>query len=335
MNHQLFSSIVSLFQRKRGRFFLLLLPFFFIACSNKKTFRLRGTFENLQQADVFIYSPDGGIDRVDTLHIIEGEFDWKTPLANEAIFYIIFPNFSEQVIFARPGDVVKIEGNGNQLRSLTIQGNPENDELTEFRLSHLEDHPDSLKKAMQAFIKEKPATRVASYMQRQITLSRAVLSRLKVGQKLPDIVLPPDSLGGPEPDDDYKLPSSDNKDTLFINSKQKNPKPVLLIFWASWKRNSVDDFPQIRNILRNNKQIQPVSISLDYDLSPYYYNLRRDSIHFDRRCYKQVWQTPIVQQLSIRDLPYYILVDKQRHVLALGTNWKKNIEPAIDQLPKE
>ena len=241
------------------------------------------------------------------------------PLYEEATFHLIFPNFSQQIVFARPGDVVKVKGDGNQLRKLSIKGSPDNDELTRFRLEHIDDSPDLLRSAMEAYIKEHEGTRVSLHLMRQLTQQRGSASRLSVGETLPTIVLPPDSL-------------QEKKDTLFIRSKQKDAKPVLLFFWATWKRSSLDDVHLMRKALRQHKEIQPVSISLDYNFGTYDYTLRWDSIDFDRRCYGLIWETPVVQQLAIRTLPFYILADANRRILAIGTDWKRDLQPAIDKL---
>lgn len=305
--------------RVLGAGFLFLLFLFLSACTDSHSFRLRGDFQNLRQADLFIYSTDGGLAYVDTIHIVEGQFDWQVPLDEEVTFYLIFPNFSQQTVFARPGDVIKIQGDGGQLRALSIKGSPDNDELTRFRLAHLGDRPDSLRQAIERYVKENEGSRVSLHLMRQLTQQRKDGSRLRVGEVLPAIVLPPDSLQA-------------SKDTLFIRPKQKDARPVLLFFWATWKRSSLDDFYLVRKALRQNKELQPVSISLDYNASTYAYSLRADSIDFDRRCYRLIWDTPIVQQLAVRDIPYYILADANRRVIALGSDWKHDLQPAVDSL---
>ena len=251
----------------------------------------------------------------------EGEFDWKTPLALPATFRLIFPNYSEQIIFAQPGETVKIKGDGGQLRAITVKGSPDNDELTAFRLAHLDDKPDSLFKAMEAYIATHEDSRVSTYLQRQLTQQRAHASRFKVGQTLPTIVLPPDSEGG---------------DTLFIRPKQKDANSVLFIFWAAWKQGSSDAFTEIREAARKNKDLQPISISLDSDSKLYRSKLLIDSIDYDRRCFFTIWNTPVVQQLAIRDIPYYILADSKRKILAIGSDWERDIKPAVEKLtPKK
>ena len=128
------------------------------------------------------------------------------------------------------------------------------------------------------------------------------------------------------------MATENTTDTIFIRPKQKDARPVLLIFWATWRRSTLDDFPDIRKALRTHTKLRPISISLDHQRSGYLYTVKADSINFDRRCYFRVWDTPVVQQLAISELPYYILADSARTVLAVGTNWKRDIAPKVDKL---
>jgi len=290
-------------------------------CRDKKQFRLRGSFEHLRQSEFYLYSTDGSLDRIDTLHVEGGKFDWTVPLEREATFYVIYPNLSEQVVFAAPGDVVTMKGDAEQLRATRVEGSRDNEALTRFRLDHAEDNPEQLKTAMQAFIVDNPDSRVSSYLQRQITLQRnSQHSRLQRSQQLSNITLPPDGLG--------------KTDTFRITAG----RPHLFIFWANWKRDSQDAFYYIRRALQKSKdnadslRLQPVSISLDTDPEKYAYTCRYDSITWTSRCYRLSWNTPIVTQLGIKDIPFYILTDHHLVIQALGSDWQHDLQPALDRL---
>ena len=276
-------------------------------------------------ADFYVYSTDGSLTDLDTIHVSEGSFEWEVKLENDAMLYLIYPNLNEQVIFARPGDHVHFKGDANQLRAVSIKGNPENDELTRFRLENLQVTPDSLRRAMQSYIRNNPDSRVSTFLQRQITLSRNSSSRLRKGQKLPSIILPPDTVGG---------------DTLRLLTTDSAARPVLLYFWATWKNNGRDAAYSIRDAIRKSQKLpkasrlQPISISLDFDAKQYSYSVRADSIDYDRRRYPQIWDAPICELLAIQNIPYYILADSARQVIALGSDWKKDIQPELDKLLK-
>ena len=313
----------SLTGRAGGESIFCLFSLLLLSCTSSSTFRLTGTIENLRQADFYVYSIDGSLTELDTIHVVEGEFEWEVPLQEEATFYLVYPNLNEQVIYARPGDHVHFKGDANQLRGVSINGNPENEALTRFRQENLKVRPDSLQRAMRAFIHAHPESRVSSYLQRQLTLERSTSSRLRVGQKLPDIILPPDSAGG---------------DTLRLLSKDSVCRPVLLRFWATWKGESRSTAHNVREAIRKSeklpkaRRLQPISISLDFDARQYAFSVRADSIDYDRRRYPQIWDAPICELLAIQTIPYYILADSARKVVALGSDWKQDIQPALDKL---
>lgn len=290
-----------------------------VSCLGGGEVRIKGHFTHMEQADLFIYSPDGGLDYLDTLHVVGGKFSWTVPLTTDATYYIIYPNMTEQVVFASPGDVIKLEGDGGQLKSVKVSGNEDNKMLTKFRLEHAGDKRDSLVAAMRRMVKQYPESRVATYLQREINDYTFNHSRLKIGGQLPAISFPADSLSS-----DYKT------DTLSTS------KPVLLVFWATWRSGSNVNF-RIRRLLRKQGKnaIQPICVSLDYDPSLYQMFLRQDSVDWITRCYRKSWETPIVQQLSIRTIPYFILADKHHRIQALGTNWERDIQPELDRLFKD
>ena len=299
----------------------LFLSLILCACGNSGTFRLRGDFTHLREGDFYIYSTDGGLNRTDTIHVKDGQFKWETPLEAEATFTVVFPNLSELVIFANPGDRVKMKGDAQQLRMTQVTGNKENKALTQFRTEHAEDSPAELREAMEAFIVANPDSRVSTYLRRQLILQQPQPSRLRKGQTLDTFVLPPDQL-------------TEAVDSLRPDSL----RPVLLFFWASWKRDTRDAFFDIRRLMDRTASLPAkrrphiISVSLDVEKESYRSTCRYDSVLWDSRCYRQSWDTPLVQQFGIRELPLYILTDSAHVITALGTDWKRDIKPTLDKL---
>lgn len=313
MNHFNFYSRM----RALSYFSLFTLSFFTLcACNDPYSFRIKGEIRNLHQVDFLIYSLDGGLNDIDTIHVKDGSFNWSTPLSDDATFHIVFPNLSELTVFGDAGKVARVEGDASELRATRVSGSNDNEMYTEFRLAHLNDPPKQLEQAMTDFIAEHPESRISTVLQRQLNLQNIGLSRVKKGQKLPKIVLPPDGLAA--------------KDTITL----KDGQPVLLVFWASWKRESTGNFFDILRIRRQvadlplPRKIRPVSISLDLNPQDYTSTCRYDSVVWESRCYRESWSTPVVEQLGIRELPYYILTDKNLRIVALGTNWKDDIQEA-------
>ncbi|MBR4758101.1 MAG: DUF4369 domain-containing protein [Bacteroidaceae bacterium] len=95
------------------------------ACGGQRgKVRIRGEFDNLPQADLLLYSPDGGIGTiVDTLHIKKGKFDYRTAVDGEQHTYvIIYPNYMTLSFQAHSGADVKIKGDAFSLAQVKVEG---------------------------------------------------------------------------------------------------------------------------------------------------------------------------------------------------------------------
>ena len=302
-------------------FLLIALAMTISACSDSRRFRLSGDINNLEQAEFYIYSPDGGLDKLDTITVEDGKFKWETLINHEVTFFLVYPNLSRQVIFARPGDDVRILGDASQLRAINVLGSDENKAYTEFRMAHFNDKPKQLLEAMNEFIAAHPESRVSTYMTTLRTASTTNGASMEEGQKLPNISLPPDGI------------TSDST-TIEI----RPGRPVLLTFWASWLPKSKEDFFYILKAYNQAKQltgerkVRPISISLDASADSYRSSLKYDSLVWESRCYRQLWDTPVVTQLSVTSLPYYILTDAKLNIIASGSNFHDDIQRTLYQL---
>lgn len=282
----------------------------------------------MRQVDLYIYSTDGGLNHLDTLHVIDGYFEWKTPLSEPATFYVIYPNMSEQVILASPGDRISMKGNGTQLKLTRVEGSEDNEELTKFRLTHVNDAEADLKDALTRYVKEHPDTRAGKQLQRQLTMLNAKVAGVKKGVRLPALDFPDDHVS---PFDSTCLPKH----------------PMLIVFWAGWNGGSHEMNARMRSYMRENKYISsskdslsvakryakcpftPVSISLDVEKRVYDMYCHQDSIDWHTRCYFRVWDTPQAYSLFIRQLPYAVLTDSAGKVVAHGTDWQSDLLPHL------
>ncbi len=104
--------------------YLLILPLLFLSCrGDRGRIRITGTFQNLNQADFLIYSPDGGFADIDTLHLSKGKFRKDIPLTGGPYtFTIIYPNYSTLSFTAEERDKVVIEGDALALADVNVEG---------------------------------------------------------------------------------------------------------------------------------------------------------------------------------------------------------------------
>ena len=113
-----------------------------------------------------------------------------------------------------------------------------------------------------------------------------------------------------------------------VSDTSYKDKPLLLVFWATWRSGSQSGLYRASRLMRESEnKIQAISYSLDVEDTELKAVERRDSIDYPSICDFKCWNSPLVQQWGIRELPFFILMDKDRKVLASGTNWSKDIEP--------
>ncbi len=66
------------------------------------SFRIRGSFRDMQAGELYIYNLSGDNARLDTLTIQGGKFRYRGETDEVTPFMLVFPNGVEQVIFAGP-----------------------------------------------------------------------------------------------------------------------------------------------------------------------------------------------------------------------------------------
>ena len=75
-----------------------------VACGSKSgNFRLEGRLRNFNQGEFWIYSPDGDMMGFDTIRVRDSRFSYEKELDEPTMMIVVFPNYSEQPIFAEPG----------------------------------------------------------------------------------------------------------------------------------------------------------------------------------------------------------------------------------------
>ncbi len=310
-------------------------------------FRLKGEFEHLRQGEFYIYSNDGGTAGFDTVKVEDGRFDYETDLSGHAVYYLLYPNLSEQVIFGASGDVITVKGDARNLKSVEVKGSRPNEELTTFRLENKDKGLSGTREAAAAFIAQSPSSPVSAFLFKEYflladdvpqdevkRLYRALCEaqpdnlqllsrqsdveyrgvRLKKGSSLPDFVFTP-------------------KDSCKVQASDYRGKPLLIHFWASWEGRSRAETFRIRRMLRRNPgKIEAVSVSLDVDDVARTGIERMDSVSWTSYCDCQAWNSPLVRLFGVRSVPFFILAGADGKVLAVGASFEKDIEPETKKL---
>lgn len=319
--------------------------------------RLEGEFEHLDQGEFFIYSSDEALDRLDTLRIRNGSFSYALPTQETATLHILYPNLSELVVFGTPGATLRIKGDAQNLSAVKVTGSEDNEFYTDFRSEVIGKSAKEARQTARQYILERPTLAASHYLfstyflcdtastTSEVTeiydsLSRAcpddlALSKLAVHVRSKGKL----RIGSPLPDFSLVLKpghGGNGSEERTITRADYEGQPLLIAFWATWKSGSQNAVYRSRRFRREmkgkKKEVNLVSYSLDVDERRLSRIERLDSIDYPSYCDFRSLSSPLAQQWGIRELPYFILVNAEGRIVALGTNWAKDIQAAAEEL---
>ena len=328
--------------------FTILCSLFTISCGpDGDHFEISGQFKGFNQGELYIYATDGPSQKLDTIAIVNGSFEYSAVLEGPRTYVIVFPNFSELPVIGEPGEDVEIEGDASHLKEVEVKGTKENDVLTAFRLQTSQMTPPEVAKAAEEFINNNPQSLASIY----------ILSRTFIQNQTPDYDKALDLAtvimkASPENHAVAKLKKQleglkNFKDkgqlpkftVTDINGKTVSnvdlyAKVNVISTWASWNYDSQNAQRKLKRLERDyGSQLKFVSICLDADKKECRKNMDRDSIKWHNICDGRMWETPILEQLGLYFVPDNIITDSKGKILAhsIMTN---QLDKKIEELLK-
>lgn len=318
-------------------FLYIFILFLLVSCGpDGNSFRIRGSFRDMQAGELYIYNLNSDLARLDTINIQEGKFRYRGETDAVTPYILLFPNGVEQVIFAGPGEDLEYEATANDLKNYVVNGSDENLLMNKFREETYTMNPSLMTNTARTYIKDNPASPVAiylfnNYFVQNEEVSSAELSELlkvlrskhphhhqlldiesklkaaatrQVGKTLPDVTLT-------------------NKDKKSVKLWQSSKDYTLIAFWATWMSNGTDFLWKIKNSLsdyRDNGQLRLVAISLDVERYRWEEIIRSDTTatYILHCCDGLGFESKAIKTLGITTVPYYILTDKNHKVLDCG-----------------
>ena len=127
-------------------------------------FKIDGRLLNLNQGEFYVYSLEGGEKALDTIKVQAGRFTYDVECTSPKTLMIVFPNFTEQPVFAQPGKSVDIKGDASHLKEMTVKGTEDNELMNKFREMIHNAAPPEIKKCAQLFVEDHPESRVGAYL---------------------------------------------------------------------------------------------------------------------------------------------------------------------------
>lgn len=299
----------------------LLLVLILISCGTRSGhFKMEGRFLHMNQGELYVYSPDGGIDGLDTIKIEAGRFAYEIPCSKPATLVIIFPNYSVQPIFAESGGSVEVKADASHLKEMEVKGTDDNELMTKFRKQIANSSPpDELKYAIQ-FIKDHPESTVSVYLLNRYLIQTetpdykqaANLLKILLKEQPGNVTLGRlqrqiSGLGTLRVGD--KLPNFTAKDVngKLINNATLANQTIIISTWAAWSYESLDFQRALNDAVKSGK-IAALGISVDANPKDVRQALKNDDITFPNVCDGKMLSTPLLKTFGLTTVPDNIVV---------------------------
>ena len=297
--------------------YLLLLTssiFLLTSCGTRSGhFKIEGRFLHINQGELYVYSPDGGINGMDTIKIVAGRFAYETRMKGEATLILVFPNFSEHAVFAESGGSVEIKADASHLKEMTVTGTDENKLMMRFRRQIIDVTPPEEKLKAKEFIEKYPGTLVSNYLLQKYYLKThkpdyvgaykllkvmteqqpentqllalshqvAALCTSKIGDRLPKI-------------------SVVDIDGNTVTDQQLLKGVAVISVWGSWNYESMDIQRTLRDFKQDNgDKLHLLSICIDAQRRDCKMQMNNNSFTWPTVCDEKMMEGRLMQQLGL------------------------------------
>ena len=307
------------------RLLLISLPALFLLAScgeDSKHFKIEGRLLQINQGEFYLYSSDGTISGFDTIKVQGGRFSHEIECDHPTTLTLVFPNFSEQPIFAEPGKTVDIDGDASHLKMLKIKGTDDNELMSDFREQIAASSPPEIKRFAARFIEDHPQSPVSIYLVKKYFIvtprpdyreAARLLKLMKASQPdnfiinnmLRDTKVLGQSAVG------TRLPAFKIKDmkgnTITSNSLSRGL--VVICTWASWSYPSTDMLRQLHQIqIDKQKPFKVISICVDANKADCDTYLNVNDIKTPNVFTGEMFNTAPLKILGLQNVPDNIVV---------------------------
>lgn len=293
-------------------------------------FKVEGRLRNLNQGEFWVYSPDGGIEGIDTIKVRDSRFSYELDMRGEATLIIIFPNYSEQPVFAKSGAKVTIKGDASHLKEIIIEGTDDNKRMTQLRMELNRLTPPEIPNHVAEFIHDNPESPVSIYLlQRYFVTSSDADNKLALRLTKELLKAHPDNgrlvqlknklsdlQGGAKGSKFPKFTAKDLKGKRISESVLKG-KVAVVSAWATWSYASTDMQRRLKQLKKQyNDKLAVLSVCIDGRPQGCRDYIKNDSLTWSTVCDGRMWDSPLMTTFGMADVPDNVLYDKSGKVVA-------------------
>ena len=329
-------------------YLLPLTSYLFISCGpDGDQFEMSGKFKGFNQGELYIYATDGPSQKLDTIAIVNGGFEYSTTLDGPRTYVIVFPNYSELPVIGEPGKEVEIEGDASHLKEVEVKGSKENEAMTAFRLQTSQMTPPEVAKSAEAFITEHPQSLASIYILNRIfiqwstpdydkalKLATAITEASSENHTIARVQKQLEGLRSFKVKGQLPKFTATDIDGRTVSSADLYAKVNVISTWASWSYDSQNAQRRLKRLEHDHgSKLRFVSICLDASPQECRRNMDRDSIRWHTICDGRMWETPILNQLGLYFVPDNIITDSNGRILAHSVSTNE-LDRKIEELLK-
>lgn len=337
---------------------LILIAICLLGCSKPTNeVSLSGEIKGLGTDTLYLYGMDELRDTIDVIYTENGKFSTKLTVDTITSAFLLIGNRTEYPIFLDKGNKIKIKGDMSNPEILEINGNIYNEEFTAFQseLNGLAAPSEKvLEEKAEEFINGHHSSFVSLYLldkyfvrkdspdfnkiKRLTGVMTGVLQDKRYIERLNDYITQADKTEIGKYAPFFSLPNAKGE-KITRSSEDLKKKYLLINFWASWSdsisnQSSNSELKELHKKYKKSKHVGLLGISLDLDKKQWKDAIERDTLSWEQVCDFGGFNSEVVKQYSIKQIPTNILLSPDGKILAKnlkGEALKKKIEELVTQ----
>lgn len=315
-----FSTIIRMYKKLLSSIVALLC---FVCCGvDNKHFEIDGKILNMNQGEFYVYDDQGFISGIDTIKVKGGRFVYRMECERPTTVTLVFTNFSDHPIFAESGKSVTIKGDASHLKLLSVKGTKTNERMSDFRKQISNASPPEVKKYASRMIEDYPESPISTYLLKKYFIN-TVKPDYKEASRLVKIIISgqPNNMQLAHLSKTItslnktmtgkRLPTFTAYDQRgkLVSSSDLSSGLVVICTWATWNYESREQLRTIHRIQRTSQgRLKAISFSADANPKECKTMLENDSITWPNVCDGKMFESKIIQQLGMTNIPDNILI---------------------------
>lgn len=315
--------------RMKRHFLFFFLSLLLVSCGTPSGhFKVEGRFMHLNQGEIYVYSPDGAIQGLDTIKVETGRFAYEIPCRTAGTLVLVFPNYSEHPIFTQSGKTATVKADASHLKEMKVTGTKDNELMSEFREMVAQVSPPEEARLAKQFILDHADSRVAVFLLRKYYL-RTPSANAAEGVKVASEILKA------QPDNGIlvnlknalqqrslssvgtRLPAFSAKDVngkTVTDADLRKADMAVIVTWAMWNFSSQEMMRNIQRAIDKDDRIKALGICAEARKSDCTRFMENNTISFPNVCDGQMIESPLLQKLGLGTVPAVLILKKGKVV---------------------